>query len=361
MKRRIVFATGNENKMKEIRMILADLGMEIVSMREAGVDEEIVEDGMSFEENAEIKARAVSRVLVNDIVLADDSGLEIDYLDKAPGIYSARFAGEDTSYDIKNRILLDRLEGVPDDERTARFVCAVAAVFPDGTTSVVRETIEGQIGHEIVGANGFGYDPIFYVPEFGCTTAEMTPEQKNKLSHRGKALRAIKILLEIERGRSMKILIVSDTHGRHQALDRALEEAGKIDMFIHLGDVEGGEDYLEAVVECEKHIIRGNNDFFTELPREEEFEIGPYHAFITHGHYYYVSMGMETIIEEGRSRGADLVMFGHTHRPFFLQKDGMTILNPGSLSFPRQEGRRGSYMIMEVDGDGKLSFEQKYL
>lgn len=112
MKRRIVFATGNENKMKEIRMILADLGMEIVSMREAGVDEEIVEDGMSFEENAEIKARAVSRVLVNDIVLADDSGLEIDYLDKAPGIYSARFAGEDTSYDIKNRILLDRLEGV---------------------------------------------------------------------------------------------------------------------------------------------------------------------------------------------------------------------------------------------------------
>ena len=171
MKRRIVFATGNENKMKEIRMILADLGMEIVSMREAGVDEEIVEDGMSFEENAEIKARAVSRVLVNDIVLADDSGLEIDYLDKAPGIYSARFAGEDTSYDIKNRILLDRLEGV-------------------------RDTIEGQIGHEIVGANGFGYDPIFYVPEFGCTTAEMTPEQKNKLSHRGKALRAIKILLE---------------------------------------------------------------------------------------------------------------------------------------------------------------------
>lgn len=191
----------------------------------------------------------------------------------------------------------------------------------------------------------------------------MTPEQKNKLSHRGKALRAIKILLEekLNRGRSMKILIVSDTHGRHQALDRALEEAGKIDMFIHLGDVEGGEDYLEAVVECEKHIIRGNNDFFTELPREEEFEIGPYHAFITHGHYYYVSMGMETIIEEGRSRGADLVMFGHTHRPFFLQKDGMTILNPGSLSFPRQEGRRGSYMIMEVNGDGKLSFEQKYL
>ena len=186
MKKRIIFATGNENKMKEIRMILADLGLEILSMKEAGV----------FEENAEIKARAISRVMTNDIVLADDSGLEIDYLDKAPGIYSARFAGEDTSYDIKNRILLDRLEGVPDEERRARFVCAVAAVFPDGTVKVVRETIEGQIAHEIVGENGFGYDPIFYVPEYGCTTAEMTPELKNELSHRGKALRAMKKILE---------------------------------------------------------------------------------------------------------------------------------------------------------------------
>ena len=196
MKRRIVFATGNENKMKEIRMILADLNMEIVSMKEAGVDIEIVEDGMSFEENAEIKARSVSRVLTSDIVLADDSGLEIDYLDKAPGIYSARFAGEDTSYDIKNRIFLDRLEGIPDEERTARFVCAVAAVFPDGTAETVRETIEGRIAHEISGDNGFGYDPIFYVPEYGCTTAEMTPEQKNELSHRGKAMRSMKKILE---------------------------------------------------------------------------------------------------------------------------------------------------------------------
>ena len=147
-------------------------------MSEAGVDEEIVEDGMSFEENAEIKARAVSRVLVNDIVLADDSGLEIDYPDKAPGIYSARFAGEDTSYDIKNRILPDRLEGyrmmsVPQD-----LSVRLQQYFRMEQRDVVRETIEGQIGHEIVGANGFGYDPIFYVPEYGCTTAEMTPEQK---------------------------------------------------------------------------------------------------------------------------------------------------------------------------------------
>ena len=176
-------------------MILADLGMEILSMKEAGVDVEIVEDGMSFEENAEIKARAVARVLTNDIVLADDSGLEIDYLDKAPGIYSARFAGEDTSYDIKNRILLDRMEGVPEEERTARFVCAVAAVFPDGTVSTVSKTIEVYVAYESEGADGFGYEPIFYVPEYGCTTAQMTPEQKNELSHRGKALRAMRDIL----------------------------------------------------------------------------------------------------------------------------------------------------------------------
>lgn len=203
MKKRIIFATGNENKMKEIRMILKDLGLEILSMKEAGADVEIIEDGMSFEENAEIKARAVARVLTNDIVLADDSGLEIDYLDKAPGIYSARFAGEDTSYDIKNRILLDRLEGVPDEERTARFVCAVAAVFPDGTVSVVRKTIEGRIAEEAAGENGFGYDPIFYVPDYGCTTAEMKPEQKNELSHRGKALRAMREILKEKVGEDM--------------------------------------------------------------------------------------------------------------------------------------------------------------
>lgn len=203
MKKRIIFATGNENKMKEIRMILKDLGLEILSMKEAGADVEIIEDGMSFEENAEIKARAVARVLTNDIVLADDSGLEIDYLDKAPGIYSARFAGEDTSYDIKNRIFLDRLEGVPDEERTARFVCAVAAVFPDGTVSVVRKTIEGRIAEEAAGDNGFGYDPIFYVPEYGCTTAEMKPEQKNELSHRGKALRAMREILKEKVGEDM--------------------------------------------------------------------------------------------------------------------------------------------------------------
>lgn len=193
---RIVFATGNENKMIEIRMILADLGLPVYSMKQAGVEMEIIEDGATFEENALIKAVAIAKVLPADIILADDSGLEIDYLDKAPGIYSARFAGENTSYDIKNNLLLDKLQDVPDDRRTARFVCAIAAVFPDGTSETVRGTIEGIIGHEIIGSNGFGYDPIFYVPEYGCTTAQMDPHLKNELSHRGKALRAMKNIIE---------------------------------------------------------------------------------------------------------------------------------------------------------------------
>ena len=196
MKNRIVFATVNQNKMKEIRMILADLGMEILSMKEAGVDIDVVEDGKTFEENAMIKVCEIAKYLPNDIVLADDSGLEIDYLNKEPGIYSARYAGVDTSYDIKNNLLLSRLEGVPDEKRTARFVCAVAAAFPDGGTEVVRGTIEGRIGYEIKGNNGFGYDPIFFVPEYNCTTAEMEPELKNELSHRGRALRSMREIME---------------------------------------------------------------------------------------------------------------------------------------------------------------------
>lgn len=196
MKKRIVFATGNQNKMREIRMILADLGMEIYSMKELGVDIDIEENGKTFEENAKIKACAVAQVLPDDIILADDSGLEIDYLGKAPGVYSARFAGEDTSYDIKNRLLLDKLDGVPDEQRTARFVCVIAVAFPNGEVEIVRGTMEGIIGHEIEGENGFGYDPIFVVPECGCTTAQMDPVKKNELSHRGKALRAMRKVLE---------------------------------------------------------------------------------------------------------------------------------------------------------------------
>lgn len=189
--KRIIFATGNEGKMREIREILRDLDAEVLSLKEAGIHGDIVEDGTTFEENAVIKARTISE-MTGEIVLADDSGLEIDYLNKEPGVYSARYMGEDTSYHIKNANLIQRLEGVPDEKRTARFVCAVAAAFPDGTVKTVRGTMEGRIGYEERGENGFGYDPIFFLPEFQCTSAELSMEEKNQISHRGKALRAIK-------------------------------------------------------------------------------------------------------------------------------------------------------------------------
>ena len=189
--KKVIFATGNQGKMKEIREILGDLDIELLSLKDAGIHADIVEDGKTFEENAQIKARTICN-LTGEIVLADDSGLEIDYLNKEPGIYSARYMGEDTSYHIKNANLIERLEGVPDEKRTARFVCAIAAAFPDGTMKTVRAAMEGRIGYKVSGENGFGYDPIFYLPEYGCTSAELSMEEKNKISHRGKALRAIK-------------------------------------------------------------------------------------------------------------------------------------------------------------------------
>lgn len=188
---RIIFATGNEGKMKEIRLLLEDLKLEILSLKEAGIDLEIQEDGKTFEENAVIKAKAVMKE-TGALVLADDSGLEIDYLNGEPGVYSARYLGEDTSYRIKNQNLIERLEGVPEAKRTARFVCVIAAAFPDGRILTARGTIEGIIGYEERGEGGFGYDPIFWLPEYGCSTAELSMEKKNELSHRGKALRAIK-------------------------------------------------------------------------------------------------------------------------------------------------------------------------
>lgn len=189
--KRIIFATGNKDKLREIREILVDLDIEVISMKEAGIIADIVEDGTTFEENAIIKAKAIHE-LTGEAVLADDSGLEVDYLNKEPGVYSARYMGEDTSYHIKNMSLVDRLEGVPDEKRTARFVCVIALVTEDGQVVTTRGNYEGIIGYEEKGENGFGYDPIFYVPEYGCYSAELSREKKNEISHRGKALRLMK-------------------------------------------------------------------------------------------------------------------------------------------------------------------------
>lgn len=193
---KIIFATGNKDKMREIRAILADLDMEVVSMKEVGVAAEAEENGAAFMENAIIKAKDIASKVQDAIVMADDSGLVVDALNGEPGIYSARYMGEDTSYRIKNANIISRLEGVPVEDRTARFACAIAAVMPDGTVLTTEGTIEGYIGYEERGEGGFGYDPIFMVPELGCSTAELTDEEKNAISHRGRALEALKVKLQ---------------------------------------------------------------------------------------------------------------------------------------------------------------------
>lgn len=192
--KKIIFATHNEDKMKEIREILKDIGYEIVSLKDLGLEQDVEETGKTFEENAILKAKSFMEK-TGEIVLADDSGLEVDYLGKLPGIYSARFLGEDTSYDVKNQYIIDKLSQAEEDERTARFVCSIACAYPNGNVITRTGIVEGIIAKEIIGDNGFGYDPIFYVPVYGCTTAQMSVEDKNKISHRGLALEQIKLVL----------------------------------------------------------------------------------------------------------------------------------------------------------------------
>lgn len=187
----IILASSNKGKVREVQAILEESGIRVIPLSETGFTEEIEEDGTTFEENAIIKAKTVAKALGKP-ALADDSGLEIDYLGKEPGIYSARYLGHDTPYDIKNTLILEKLENVPEEKRTARFVCAMALSMPDGQTVTTQATMEGRIGHKICGANGFGYDPIFFLPEYGMSSAEISPEEKNKISHRGKALRMMK-------------------------------------------------------------------------------------------------------------------------------------------------------------------------
>lgn len=195
--RKIIFATTNEGKLKEIRMIMSDLNVKIISLKEAGINVEIDENGSTFEENAIIKAKTISEI-TGEIVLADDSGLEVDYMGGAPGVFSARYLGEDTSYTVKNQTIIDNLKDAKGDERSARFTCAIAACLPDGKVLTTKASIEGLIGYEEKGNNGFGYDPILYVPEYKMTTAQMDSELKNRISHRGKALELMKEKLGYE-------------------------------------------------------------------------------------------------------------------------------------------------------------------
>ena len=193
--KKIILASNNKGKIAEVKEILKDMNVEVISMKEAGLDVDIEENGSTFEENALIKAEAIMK-MTGEITIADDSGLEVDYLNKEPGIYSARYMGHDTSYDIKNNAIIQRLEGVKGTDRSARFVCAMAVVFPDGKNIIARGTMEGLIADKPMGENGFGYDTIMYLPEYQKTSAQLSSEEKNKISHRGKALEKLKTQLQ---------------------------------------------------------------------------------------------------------------------------------------------------------------------
>lgn len=193
--KKIILASNNKGKIAEVKEILKDMNVEVISMKEAGLDVDIEENGSTFEENALIKAEAIMK-MTGEITIADDSGLEVDYLNKEPGIYSARYMGHDTSYDIKNNAIIQRLDGVKGTDRSARFVCAMAVVFLDGKNIIARGTMEGLIADKPMGENGFGYDPIMYLPEYQKTSAQLSSEEKNKISHRGKALEKLKTQLQ---------------------------------------------------------------------------------------------------------------------------------------------------------------------
>ena len=397
---RIIFATHNEDKLREIREILREFPGEIISKKEIGEWEDAVEDGSSFLENAEIKAydlyvRLKKKELLQDgdIIIADDSGLSIEALSFGPGIYSARFLGENTPYPEKNKRILEMMKEASSKSRYAYFTCAIVAVLSDGRSLKTEARCEGEIAKEIRGEAGFGYDPIFFIPECGKTVAELSEEEKNKVSHRGKALRKMERILKEEIAKSKKtaeekksksknsaerkkeehsasdfkgekkILVVSDNHRKLDNIYQLLEENPDISYFIHLGDSEGCEDAIRTHLPkgCESYFVQGNNDFFAYLPKEIEMRLGKERLFLTHGHLYGVGFDLQGLADEARARNCSMALFGHTHRPFSRMVNGVLCINPGSINFPRQENRKPSYAMFYLDKKGNLRTEAKYI
>ena len=409
---RIIFATHNEHKLREIREILRDFPGEIISKKEMGETEDAVENGNSFLDNAEIKAydlymRLKKKEMLEDgdIIMADDSGLSIEALSFGPGIYSARFLGEDTPYPEKNKRILAMLKDASSKSRYAYFTCAIVAVLPDGRSLKTEARCEGEIAEEIRGEAGFGYDPIFFIPESGKTAAELSEEEKNQVSHRGKALRKMERLLKEEMEKhplsspeigvkntkgekktgsssakrnterdteenfsgvsdgEKKILVVSDNHRKLDNIYQLLEENPDISYFIHLGDSEGSEDAIRTYLPkgCESYFVQGNNDFFAYLPKEIEMRLGKERLFLTHGHLYGVGFDLQGLADEARARNCSMALFGHTHRPFSRMVNGVLCINPGSINFPRQENRKPSYAMFYLDKKGNLRTEAKYI
>ena len=431
---RILFATHNQHKLREIQEILSNFPGTILCAKDLGMDQEVEENGTSFLENAEIKARALYNFAKaqglleeDDLVMADDSGLSIEALSFGPGIYSARFLGVDTPYPEKNRRILAMMEESSSKSRMAYFTCAIVAIFADGKLLQTEARCTGEIAKEPGGEEGFGYDPIFYLPEYRKTAAELSREEKNKVSHRGKALRKMERMIQeeqekrdsarfskagqeqsgkgkeakaehkaekesgekpekeedaekgqelVEKGQEAareaktkidgridssseeKILVLSDNHRRLDYVEKVLRLHPDISMCIHLGDSEG-EGEVQALLPkgCESYFVQGNNDFFSYLPKDVEVRIGKERCFLTHGHLYGVNFGLERLSEEARDRNCSMAFFGHTHKPCNKVVNGVHCINPGSISFPRQEDRRPCYSLLFLDQKGNLRVE----
>ena len=411
---RILFATHNQHKLREIQEILSNFPGTILCAKDLGMDQEVEETGTSFLENAEIKARALYNFAKaqglleeDDLVMADDSGLSIKALSFGPGIYSARFLGQDTPYSEKNRRILAMMEESSSKSRMAYFSCAIVAIFADGKLLQTEARCTGEIAKEPGGEEGFGYDPIFYLPEYRKTAAELSREEKNKVSHRGKALRKMERMIQeeqekrdsarfskagqeqsekegdaekgqevVEKGQEAareantkiagridpsseeKILVLSDNHRRLDYVEKVLRLHPDISMCIHLGDSEG-EGEVQALLPkgCESYFLQGNNDFFSYLPKDVEVRIGKERCFLTHGHLYGVNFGLERLSEEARDRNCSMAFFGHTHKPCNKVVNGVHCINPGSISFPRQEDRRPCYSLLFLDQKGNLRVE----
>ena len=426
---RILFATHNQNKLREIQEILSNFPGTILCAKDLGMDQEVEENGTSFLENAEIKARALYKFAKaqglleeDDLVMADDSGLSIEALSFGPGIYSARFLGVDTPYPEKNRRILAMMEESSSKSRMAYFTCAIVTIFADGKVLQTEARCTGEIAKEPGGEEGFGYDPIFYLREYRKTAAELSREEKNKVSHRGKALRkmermiqeeqekrdssrlskeefekrkkeqgelrglerqekqnsalqeqkeaeysrkekkdqekANKLTNKINASEEEKILLLSDNHRKLDYVEKILRLHPDISMCIHLGDSEGEAEIQELLPKgCEEYFVQGNNDFFSYLPKEVEIRIGKERCFLTHGHLYGVNFGLERLSEEARDRNCSMAFFGHTHKPCNKVVNGVHCINPGSVSFPRQEDRRPSYSLLFLDKKGNLRVE----
>ena len=412
---RILFATHNQHKLREIQEILCNFPGTILCAKDLGMDQEVEENGTSYK-----FAKAQGLLEEDDLVMADDSGLSIEALSFGPGIYSARFLGVDTPYPEKNRRILAMMEESSSKSRMAYFTCAIVAIFADGKLLQTEARCTGEIAKEPGGEEGFGYDPIFYLPEYRKTTAELSREEKNKVSHRGKALRKMERMIQEEqekrdsarfskagqeqsgKGKEVKaehkagkasgekteseedaekgqesdrkaktkiagrldssseekILVLSDNHRKLDYVEKVLRLHPDISMCIHLGDSEG-EGEVQALLPkgCESYFVQGNNDFFSYLPKEVEVRIGKERCFLTHGHLYGVNFGLERLSEEARDRNCSMAFFGHTHKPCNKVVNGVHCINPGSISFPRQEDRRPCYSLLFLDQKGNLRVE----